>query len=216
MNTTPKYLFDTSFDVTDPAAEQQPDPTFSVEELEAARQAAHAEGLALGAEQARQGLEQLSAQTLETIGQSLARLHEAQARSSEQVHRNAIQIAVTVVRKLYPTLESRQRLTEIEAMVDQCLREILKEPRVVIRLHEALLEPLQPRLQAVADGNGFEGQLVMLTDATVQQGDCRIEWADGGAERLGERIWDEIDAALGRATPDVTEIEAEASAVEPV
>jgi flagellar assembly protein FliH len=34
----------------------------------------------------------------------------------------------------------------------------------------------------------------------VAPGDCAIEWADGGAERNGDRVWTEIDAAVRRMT----------------
>ena len=46
---------------------------------------------------------------------------------------------------------------------------------------------------------GFPGKLIILVDDELGQSDCRVEWADGGAERDTARTWREIEATLDRA-----------------
>jgi flagellar assembly protein FliH len=158
-----KFPFDNVFDdepTGEPAAKRTKEPTFSVAELEAARQAAHAEGVAAGLAEAREGYERRAAQALEEAARQIASLHAVQAGSNVAVRRNAIEVAVTVVRKLFPRVEARWGL---------------------------------------AQSAGYPGRLILIADDTIGPGDCRVEWADGGAERLGERLWRDIDAVIQRA-----------------
>jgi flagellar assembly protein FliH len=197
-----KFPFDNVFDdepTGEPAAKRTKEPTFSVAELEAARQAAHAEGVAAGLAEAREGYERRAAQALEEAARQIASLHAVQAGSNVAVRRNAIEVAVTVVRKLFPRVEARWGLAEVEQVVQDSLTQLFEEPRVVIRVHDSLLEALQGRLEALAQSAGYPGRLILIADDTIGPGDCRVEWADGGAERLGERLWRDIDAVLQRA-----------------
>lgn len=201
MKASQKFLFDHAFDLEEaddngkPAAKRR----FSAAELEAARQSAHAAGLAAGLDQAHRGYERQAAQALEEAARQFADLHKQQAMSNQMVQRNAVEVAISVVRKLFPGLEARDGLAEIERLVTDSLQRIPDQPRVVVRVNDALMPALQGRLQHISNASAFPGQLVLLADDRLGRGDCRVEWADGGAERLGERIWAEIDAAIERA-----------------
>ena len=46
---------------------------------------------------------------------------------------------------------------------------------------------------------GFRGKVVLLADDGLGASDCRLEWADGGAERKLERIWNEVEELVRRA-----------------
>lgn len=202
MKPSRKFLFDTAFDIEEPdgdAARARPEPTFTAAELEAAKQSAHADGMAAGLDQALRRLERQTAQALEEAGRQLASLHQQQTKSNEEVQRNALEVAVSVVRKLFPGIAARDGLPEVERVVVDSLRQVLDQPRVVIRVHDGLMQALQGRLQHVSESVGFSGQLVLIADDRLGPSDCRVEWADGGAERIGERIWSDIDAAIDRA-----------------
>ena len=41
--------------------------------------------------------------------------------------------------------------------------------------------------------------MVLLSDDGLGISDCRIEWADGGAERNVERIWKDVEELVSRA-----------------
>ena len=60
--------------------------------------------------------------------------------------------------------------------------------------------PLRERLQGIAEGRGFEGKLIVLAEAAIAPGDCRLEWADGGLARdraqLEAAITDAVDRYL--------------------
>ena len=48
---------------------------------------------------------------------------------------------------------------------------------------DRLYDAARVKLEEIAQQTGFEGRLVMLAEPDIAEGDCRIEWADGGVTR---------------------------------
>jgi flagellar assembly protein FliH len=99
-----------------------------------------------------------------------------------------------------PELNRRGGLAEIEGLLQETMGHLRDESRIVVRLHDRLLDALRADLDTIAQAAGFDGKLVLLAEADIAPGDCRIEWADGGVERVADRIWSDIEAAMMRAT----------------
>ncbi len=89
-----------------------------------------------------------------------------------------------------------------EALVSECLAEVAKEPRVVIRISEALLDEIKHRFDEVGAQCGFGGDIVVLGEQELQGSDCRIEWAEGGAEPTAGALEGEIEAIIERFMHD--------------
>lgn len=213
-----RFLFDTSFDEkkAEDVLDLQPDdlieeeegfeavappPTFTEEELEAARQAAHAQGKEEGYAAAQQAIEAEALATLNNLASSIPELFRQYEESIENMLIDSGEIAALAVRKIAPELAKRNGTEEITALVRQTLQSLLDEPRVVIRLPADLLEQLRERLEKAARQSGFEGQLVLLPGENLEGHDCRLEWASGGAERMTTQIWQQIEDVFDRYLP---------------
>ncbi len=205
-----KFLFETSFDkeqserakaaaAAKAAAEQPPAPTFSEEELEAARQTAFAEGKAAGLAEAEGAQTERLATAVEGLPPLFAQLGEALAADADALRCETLEAALTVVRKLFPQLARDHGLEEIRAVVDACLERLRDEPRMVIRCADADLDALRACIERSTAQSGFEGKLVFLADERLLAGDLRVEWADGGAERDQAGLWKDIDTVIARA-----------------
>ncbi len=70
---------------------------------------------------------------------------------------------------------------------------------IVLRVNDALFDAVQARLAALSQASAFAGKTILLADAALAEGDARVEWADGGAERDTRRLAAEIDAIFARA-----------------
>lgn len=212
--TVRKFLFDTSFDPEvrrpeprrpEPAPEPEapPPPSFSEQELEAAREAAFREGLEQGREQAlaeaREAAEAAGARALTLLAERLKQALEQLDAQREAATVEVLGSAMAVLRKLFPLLGERHGLTEIEGLVRGCLERLHEEPRVVVRAPDALLDALRGRMDELKLEAAYEGRVVLLADDGLGPADARIEWADGGAERDGRRLWAEIDEILSHA-----------------
>lgn len=216
MSEVRKFMFDNQFDAPPPPPPPEPEPalvdeppppppppTFSEEELAKARDTAYQDGLAEGMRQGRsealQGQGHLLNQMMGRMEGQLSELIKNQLASFAEAQDRTVQVALTIARKVVPSYAKHHGLGEVEALVRQCLAELSREPRLVVRTHDSLLDAVTTKVQALAALEGYQGQLVFLADERMGPGDCRVEWADGGLERDEARLWSEIDRVVGQA-----------------
>ena len=202
MAVAQKFLFDQSFDgpSAGPRAKSRApiapaQPTFTETELAAAREEGRARGAADAV--ATQDL-QLGA-ALDAIAERMAMLLADKAQTERESERQVIETTRVIVAKLFPALVRRDGFAEIEALVTSSLRECIDEPRLVLRVADALFTDAQNRIAPLAARTGHEGKLVILADETLAGADCRVEWADGGVERDMTRTMRTIEATMARA-----------------
>lgn len=213
-----KFLFDLDFDAPfpRPAAEisedeldglpgeleeeiPPPPPTFSEEELVLARDQAMEAGRQAGIQEAEATTERLVALAVQAISDHLQSLATVQQAANEDRMREAVAVALAVVRKLQPEMSRDHALDEIAGVIQECLTHIEKDVRVTIRVNPTHMDSIRHFANQAAEATGFEGKLVYTSDPRVAPGDCRVEWGDGGAERDQARMWSEIDAITARA-----------------
>lgn len=204
MSTPRKYMFDASFDQPQaPVAvlvnKPPPEPTFTGAEVEAARATGLEEGRAAALAEASAAVERQLAAATESLASGVPALLARDGEIRNDVERRAIELLRGVVARTFPVLAQRTSIDEIETLVTDCLREAFEEPRVVLRVPQRLFDPIRDRLGALAQQTGFAGKFVLLADDALGPADCRLEWADGGAERVTDRLAREIDAVLERA-----------------
>lgn len=200
MNSVSKFQFDTVFDLDEKGrARQKPkEPSFSEAEVMAARSEAQQIGYEAGVAQTRREIEHAAATALQSIAGSLPNIAQRQTQAMLQVEEEGARMAHIIAAKLAPALIGQAPEVEIKALLEDCLSTMLEEPRLVIRLPEALMDDLPDALEQVASQAGFAGKLVIIGEPTLTGGDCRIEWANGGAERDLKSVMAKVDAAIER------------------
>lgn len=210
-----KYMFDLDFDQPPPPAEPlvaaepaapaeeveevPPPPTFSEEELNLAREAAFAQGRETGLAEAAEATESLAATALARLSAQMDALFRQQEEANDANARNAVRVAMAVLRKMLPAACEKHAFDEVARVVEEVVGHILDEPRIIVRVAQPLVEPVRERLEAVAERQGFEGRVVVQADPRLAPGDTRVEWTDGGAERDQARLWQDIEATVARA-----------------
>jgi len=205
MAATRKFLFDTNFDKVEALgaapsrrAPVAPSVTMTEEELSDIRAECFAQGRDKGVEEARAMAETLAAQALARIEERLADALAGIDSAKDAIKRDAVRAAIFVVHKLAPGFAKSADMAEIEALVAACLGQVMDEPRVVVRVHDSLLDVLKDRIAALAERSGFGGRVVLIADENLNAADCRVEWADGGAERDTEWMWSQIEGVVQR------------------
>ena len=196
-----KFLFDNDFAAGDEASRLAPRPDtrrFSAIELEAAKTAAHAEGVAAGRAAAER---EIARRVADACGAIVARIGELMglcAQQNEKQTREAVAAATEIVRRLLPSLGQREAIGEVEALIRDCLSRLHEEPRLVVRVADELLDPIRQQIDQLTASAGYSGRVILFADPAIKSGDARVEWADGGAERDTAAIWREIDGAIQR------------------
>jgi flagellar assembly protein FliH len=195
MKASAKYMFDEDFATG-------AKPTITVVEAERRRAdaeaVAHRQGFAAGMQQARTEADERIAAALDVIADGISRLDRALAGIEGRLESEAVGVAVAVAAKLAPALIAREPFTEVSALANDCFHQLVKTPHIVMRVGADIYETAKVKLDEIAQGRGFEGRLLVQSDADMAQGDCRIEWADGGVNRDQAATLAAIDDAVAR------------------
>ena len=217
-----KYMFDVDFtpprqrspdvvkdrdeSVVEPEAPPPaPAVMFSEEELGLARDGAFDEGRQSGYAAGLEAGGVQIAKSLEALVAALPNLASVQTRANDLVLQDAIRLTQAVLRRAFPAIAESHAFDEVAKVVSDLIPHLLDEPRIIVRVALPLVETIRERLEQIAHSTGFEGRMVVQEDPRLKPGDCKVEWADGGAERDLTRLLAEaehiIDRALTQASP---------------
>jgi flagellar assembly protein FliH len=203
-----KFMFDRSFDVEETAEkagevageiEEEPEvviPTFSEEQVETSRKEGLEQGKSEALKEAAMTIENQIIDLTKAIGAQLTELISSQSLVNNEIFRDAIKISRAITKKSFPSINAEHGVHEIEQLIRQILNQILEEPRVKIQVHPSLTEQISERLHEISTDTHFEGRVHIIADETINQGDCRIDWSNGGAERNLENVMREVDVII--------------------
>lgn len=198
MATPQPFLFDTRFD-TEGEERARKDRARREAELEAARRAAYADGVAAGRDEAEAGLAGEMRRAVDALADPLAAVMSRQEIDSAVARKEAVGVAAAIMRKLFPRFEETHGLAEIEALVLSCLEELATEPRLVVRVRPDLAAPMKENLNRLASDAGYPGALLLVPADDLKGSDARVEWAEGGAARDASDAWARIDQLVEKA-----------------
>lgn len=194
-----KFMFDQSFDqiAANLRAQDANKPvTLKPNQIEQIKREAYDSGFAAGKQAAQE--EGLARQTtmLGQIEEQLTRLFHHVDHAQHEQEGELRRVIIAIARKFLPGYLAKHGMDEIQAMLDNVIGEMRHEPRLVVRVQENELEALTAKINEIAAQKAYSGKVVVLADADIGEGDCRIEWADGGAERKTANLWKTIEDIL--------------------
>ena len=192
-----KFLFDTDFSAPDWARERATAAEVA-QKVAAAEARAYRDGYDAAQREAKAESDRRVALALETIGVAIKGIAAGFSGVERRMETEAVDVAVAVARKLASELVAREPLDEITALVSDCFAQLVSTPHIVVRINDALYEAAHTRIETLAKQCGFAGRLVILAEPDIQNGDCRIEWADGGVVLERAAIEAKINELVGR------------------
>lgn len=196
-----RALFDDDFDLPPPAeTPQEPEiiePTFSVAELEAARE----EGFRAGQDAERQSRDAADRaaerQWLDAIAQALDGAAEAAEHAAEDAAEAMVRLLLDTFAAVFPAMCERFGEAEARALLAAILPVLRLEPRATIRLAPALGQAVTDAINR-ADRD-LAGRIDIQPDPAMGAGDIRVSWRNGEAGRDARALWTEIGDVLGQA-----------------
>jgi flagellar assembly protein FliH len=193
-----KFMFDRSFDdaaIVHRAQERKP-VVLKPEQYDALKQESFDAGFAEGQKAGKDAQTAHLDATVAKIDASMGILIKSIAALAEEQQLHTRQLALSIVKKMLPQFAARNGMQEIEALLNDSIREMAREPRLVVRVQESEFDAVNERVQAIATQRAYSGKVIVLADAEIQAGDCRIEWADGGVERNSHSTMQSIEQTL--------------------
>ncbi|MBL4894029.1 MAG: hypothetical protein JKY59_04035 [Emcibacter sp.] len=174
--TAVRFTFDDDFDNSGGGS-------LSQKKMEDLRATIFAEGQEAGRTEILDGLQQNCENLLQNIFTAAQTLTARQDEQVALMHKETAKLAYAIIEKLAPAMVEKTPLTEIEVLVEQCLRNSPLEPRLVIRVDDTILPTLQAKLEEMQAASGYQGQVILISEAMAHISDCRVEWANGGVGR---------------------------------
>lgn len=213
-----KFTFDRVFETPQPRAlgpvadeladivaevppEAPPAPTYSEEDLAMARDEAFAQGREAGLKEMSESLERETRDTLVAVENALRELMWSQSAIETRSSEDAVKVALTAIRRLFPMLVQRDPLAEIENLVGQAMNLVQGEAVLNIYVNDRLLEPVSERIRPIAAAAGFQDRIKMHPLASLAPGDGRVEWGNGGISRDAAAIEKTIEDMITRSLP---------------
>lgn len=198
MTAPAKFLFDTDFGTArKPAGTDVPTLPVAdhLAEMTRVDEAAYLRGVADGRQQAESDETARLASSMQRLALNFADAAAQFADIAGRAEQHAAELAVMMARKLSAGVALRHPVAEIEAVARSVFGHLRATPHVVVRVNDALVEAVKPRLDALARESGFTGTVVILGEPEIMPGDARVEWADGGVARdraVLERVLDDV------------------------
>jgi flagellar assembly protein FliH len=177
-------------------------PTFSEEELAAAREEAYAQGRETGIKEMSESIERETRDVLAGVENALRELMWSQSSIETRATEDSVRVALTAIRRLFPSLAQRDPLSEIENVVGQAMAMVQGEAILNIYVHDRLAESISARIQALAATAGFENRIKIHALASIASGDVRVEWNTGGMTRNMAAIKKTVENILARTLPE--------------
>lgn len=198
MGAPAKFLFDLDFAAPDVAKERAATAIEVAQQIADAEARAYRAGYEAARHEAKAESDRRAALALEEIGISIRAIAGRFATIEERMETEAVDVALSVARKLCAEMIAAEPLTEVMALVSDCFRHLTSTPHIVVRINDALYDAARAQIEQLAKRNGFEGKLVILAEPDIASGDCKIEWADGGVTLDRATIEAKISELVGR------------------
>lgn len=161
-----------------------------------AREEGYAEGLVAGESNATS----LAAQTIAAAAGTLAAHATSMTATLDQAladnHQQAIDLAVSVGRKLAFHLIEAEPEAELRALIAECMPSLSGVPHLVIRCHTDLADQIRDIANEQIVTSGYGGRLVVMGEPDIRPGDGRLEWVDGGLIRDTAALDAEINQTI--------------------
>ena len=210
MTDSPKpaqpFGFDVSFDApllakhsAEEAAVEEAQPTFSLNDLEEAREEGFADGRQAALEASTDGIEERIAGAIEAIAAKLAHVDVCEASANGKTQALSVDLLRRITQKLLPVAAEKYGLEEIEQVLKECLPLITGDAKLSLRINDKVAPEVERRLNDIIQINALLVRVNIIPDVNLGPSDCIVNWGDGGAERDYDSIWVEIDTILTRA-----------------
>ena len=211
-----KFMFNTHFDddvednskkeafQNEQEIEKEIEPTFSLQELEEQKANEYKRGLQEGQAQMLTGIEKETANILDMISSKVMTLSESHKEWVETVNKDAVKLTRVIMQKLAPRMMKEWEFHEIEDTIKEAFKFLSNEPRVLIRVSESAHEPIETEIMRITAKAGFQGDVQVLGDQLINNGDCSISWDAGSLERSLEKTWSTIDKIIDNVLAERT------------
>lgn len=207
MNNSNKFLFDlNNFDqpeeeevIVEEIEEvdvEPPPPTFSEDELEAAKAVAHASGRNEGLLEERERREQFISDTLQKISESFSTLFAAEIYRERQYEEESLKLGLEIIKLLAPSLTDRLGQEALKNSLQKVLKAQSGQSEIRIEVHPESASEIDAVIETIWPDEDTAPKYKVVADSNLEQGACHLSWKDGGMIRNPQKIANDIKTTI--------------------
>ncbi len=210
MNQENKFLFDLNNFDAPPVADEEiieeeievapPPPTFSEDELEAAKAMAHSNGVTEGIKEERARREEKVKDLLETIAENFSALFAAEQYRERQYEEEAVKLSLNVLDKAFPSLLTHLGNDTLKSVVTKNLKKQAEQSEITIEIHPDDGTDIKNIVASIWKDPESAPRCKVIENDAIAAGACTMSWADGGLirnpEQTAQSIRDELESLL--------------------
>ncbi len=182
-----------------------PPPVFSEEELAVAKDMAFEQGRQQGQQEQKDSREQYIAKTLDTIAQNFSKLFAAETLRENIFEKESLRLTMAALDILFPSLNEKLGRDEVLAVIHKTLSHHKKTKEITIHVADGTKAEIEDLIKKIRKDEHDDVLWRVLEKPDMEQGDCVLEWGDGGAVRDSKRaakaIHESLLLMLGEKTP---------------
>lgn len=176
-----KNIFDEGY--VDEDAEP-PEPTFSEDELKAAKDQAFQQGKQEGTQQTsqkeQQSREQHVAQAMQVIAKNSNQLFQQELQREERFEQEAVALSMRIFETLFPIYQKEHGFDELKHHIESVLQKHKKTPSIDVYVAEENKDGIDAFLADLV-AKGHSGEFHVHVDPNLSDTACRLDWEQGGS-----------------------------------
>ena len=215
MSNNNKFLFDLhKFDEPEePEIEEivieeevePPPPTFSEDELEAAKAVAFTKGKSEGIQEERAKREQELTKILGTISDSFSTLFANELYREKAYEQEAVKLGLQITEQLAPTLQTTLGNDVLKETIVNAVLGQTKQSEIIIEVENSVKDEITALLEKLSEQNENSPRFKIKGRDDLAAGSCELSWKDGGMVRNPLKTAADIQNSLMELLKDTKE-----------
>lgn len=140
-------------------------------------------------------IQQKTNDLLEAMNGHLEKLEPLAEKLAQDCFDSTMEMSLAVVKKILPSMTA-EATEEIRQLLEQNFHFLVKEPKIIVKIHPDMAESVKEKLADLAKKNSFSGKISINKDESLPKTDCHVEWEYGGLSRSVQSLLDETEELL--------------------
>ena len=171
-------------------------PTYSEEEMNAAKTAAQKLGYEEGYRAKTEEIDNQTTGLLLELDKHIGDLLAQKEQLQKELERDFMELNLAVIKKLLPHISQEHAEEILTQFLNENFANFKSEAKLSFYFNPDIIGKMQVQIANLARINDFEGKIALHKDASLGVSDCRVEWENGGVQSGSDKLLEKVNNLL--------------------
>lgn len=171
-------------------------PTYSEEEMNAAKTAAQKLGYEEGYRAKTEEIDNQTTGLLVELDKHIGDLLAQKEQLQKELERDFMELNLAVIKKLLPHISQEHAEEILTQFLNENFANFKTEAKLSFYFNPDIIGKMQAQIANLARINDFEGKIALHKDASLGVSDCRVEWENGGVQSGSDKLLEKVNNLL--------------------